>query len=526
MKIIPRPEWLTPELEAQFRALHAKFGPSLGRYRIVQQLEVSHHKGKILLKWLHGHLQFEGEKPFQQEPEQAESAITITPGNPQGVPDPSPLHPEDTAEVKEVDGKKWIHNKAYVYDEKNDVYYTFLRSAKSTITVPGPIHREMKKAYSNWDGNPQTINQIAVLFQIPRAWLIEYKAKHGWTHDSDPFSDEEVIGGDVDGLVEDALLQKRLSLTQRFQAKAIEQDRKDALKFRELETLVVQPLLEKLSAGVPRYDVPKLQLQQAREPFALVVPPYDLHFGKGAWIDETGEHYSREEAAKLLQQKTTELLEMVSVYGKPERIIFPVGSDFFNSDTYFGTTTKGTPQDNDGSAAQILIEGCELLASTVDLLRAVTDEVHLLEVAGNHDRQNTLSSLLFLRAWYRNTNGVVFQHHHQPRAYSEYGQNLLGFTHGDGPKVKELPALMAGEAREAWGRTLHRVWFTGHLHEEKSGNPGGVLWYQLPSLSGADRFHSHKGYTLSRRAMQAFLIGSQTGPRAIFTAPVLQEVGA
>ncbi|GEM48662.1 hypothetical protein [Deinococcus cellulosilyticus] len=514
MKRIPRPEWLTPELEAQILALKAEH-PNLGRYRIVG-LGISHRKARVVLEWLSGQVQFDDAAA------PAGAQITAEPGNTVRAPDPDPKRPEGFSEVKEADGKAWIHDAPYIYDAQTDTYYTFLRSANCTLKVPGEKHRAMKAAYSNWDGAPQTINQICVLYQIPRSWFIEYKARHGWTHDSDPFTNEEVLSKDVDGLVDDALLQKRLAIAQRFQAQSIEQDRKDANKYRQLETMVIQPLLDHLSSSVPKYEVPRLNLKPARKPYCLVIPPYDLHFGKGAWIDETGTHYSRDEAAKLLTEKTSELLDLASVHGRPDKVIFPVGSDFFNSDNYFGGTTKGTPQDNDGTAVRILTEGCELLANTADLVRQVCKDVEFLEVRGNHDYNSTISGLLYLRAWFRNTKGVTFQTHHRDRVYTVYGLNLMGFTHGDGAKIKELPALMAGEAREAWGRTLHRVWYTGHLHEEKSGNPGGVLWYQIPSLSGVDRWHDKKGYTLARRAMQAFMLDQEKGPRAVFTAPVLE----
>ena len=94
---------------------------------------------------------------------------------------------------EEIDEETYVTDKAYYYNSETDVYVTFLRSAGGKpVTISGDTHRAMKEAYSSMVGDGATINEMTRAFQFPRAWFDEYRRLHGWTHDMDPFPDEEV----------------------------------------------------------------------------------------------------------------------------------------------------------------------------------------------------------------------------------------------------------------------------------------------------------------------------------------------
>ena len=59
-------------------------------------------------------------------------------------------------------------------------------------------HKAIKSAYSNWDGDQATLNQIAARFRMPRRYLVEYLRRHGVTHDSEPFTREEVMSRPIE----------------------------------------------------------------------------------------------------------------------------------------------------------------------------------------------------------------------------------------------------------------------------------------------------------------------------------------
>lgn len=422
---------------------------------------------------------------------------------------------------EEIDTQQYLTDDRVFKNERTGRYVFLLQSSPKPVIIPPDQLEGMKRAYSNWDGAQATINELCRNYEIPRPWFQEIKSILGWTHDSEPFTEEEMMEKEEDELVEEALQLKRNSLYRKFEQKKYRETEKAAEKWREFERYVFQPLTELLEDRVPEYEPPELSVGMDPGPHCLVYPPYDLHFGKGAWRDETGESYSREEARGLLIDKTEQILARAQRAGI-EKVIVPIGSDWFHVDTDKGTTTSGTPQDTDGTPARILMEGCELAVSMIDLLRqAAPVEIH--HVQGNHDRMASLSAALYVRAWYKDAEDVTVDTSPDPTAYTTYGRTLIGMNHGDMTKKmrKRLGGIMAEEADQFWSETDHRVMFVGHLHNEKVTDQPGVTVYQLPSLSATDRWHKRNQYIGTRRAAAGYLVHDRKGVVENLLEPVL-----
>ena len=262
-------------------------------------------------------------------------------------------------------------------------------------------------------------------------------------------------------------------------------------------------------------DVPKVSMIEDGTEYSLVISPTDFHWGKYGWVDEVGETYHFEEAKKRLMEKTEELL--CRLPSRPEQIILATGSDWFHVDTDAGTTTKGTPQDMCGSPAEILMTGCQLAREHIDLLRQIAP-VKVVFMPGNHDRMSAIALMMYLSAAYESVDDCEVVVSPSTRQYVHYGNNLLGFIHGDG--AKNLVELMSNEQRQLWGECEHHAWFHGHLHHRQVVEKGGCLIMQLPSLAGHDRYHARQGYTTSKAGLAAHLIDKQKGLIATFFAPV------
>ena len=187
-----------------------------------------------------------------------------------------------------------------------------------------------------------------------------------------------------------------------------------------------------------------------------------------------------------------------------------------------GMTTRGTPQDMCATPAEILITGCKLAREHIDMLRQVAP-VEIVMMAGNHDRHSSLALMMYLSAAYENVRDVEIVITPNNRRYIEYGNTLLGFTHGDGLGKTALGPLMAVEAREQWGNTEHKVWFHGHLHHQRMHEKDGCLIIQMPSLAGHDRYHARSGYTTSKAGLAAYLIDDKEGYIGSLFAPVSHE---
>ena len=79
----------------------------------------------------------------------------------------------------------------------------------------------------------------------------------------------------------------------------------------------------------------------------LVINPADVHIGKYANEDETGEGYSIDIAIERVLRGVSGLISQSKGF-TIDRVLFCVGNDILHVDNVYETTTKGTRQDCDG----------------------------------------------------------------------------------------------------------------------------------------------------------------------------------
>ena len=412
----------------------------------------------------------------------------------------------------------------YHYDGGKDTYIVTLRlrGKDRIVRVPGDIHRAMRQAYSDWDGDPLTLNASAKEFGVSRTWFQAYKTAMGWTHDSDPFSDEEVAEVDPEELAQRAIQRRRHVLEKRFDQLQSQHDRRDAEKYRNLERSVIEPLVQDLLQRLPRVEPlsPRV-VEELEYPFAAVISPSDLHFGKFSPPFLVDDPYDRRTAKERLEDGTKQLLEHLSYYGQPEQIVVGLASDWFHVDNIQQGTTKGTRQDVDGHVWQMVSEGVDLSLWFVETLRQQTQRVRLVVVPGNHDEFSSLFLLKLLEVRYAGCEDVEVIRSVRQRTYLDYGITTMGFTHGHHWKRDMVMKILTEPSPEMLYRTRERIWFTGHKHHEESKDYGGVRWYQLPSLSGDDQWHDESGYNLSRKSLAGYVIRRDQGVVAQLYAPAV-----
>ncbi len=280
---------------------------------------------------------------------------------------------------------------------------------------------------------------------------------------------------------------------------------------------------------VPATPAVRIHYEKHTDPYLLEVSIWDHHFGKLAWGRETGENYDLKIAEQIYSDAAFELIEKSRGFNI-EKIILPIGQDFFHVDGPNNTTTAGTPQDVDGRLAKIFATGQQALVNLVDLLMGIAP-VHILWVPGNHDWYTSWYLIKVLQAHYRHTKSVTVDASEMPRKCIEYGVNLLAYTHGCDEKHGSLPAIMAGQWPQEWARTKHREWKLGHFHKVKETHYNaaetidGVLVRVLPSLCGTDSWHFRKGYVGGMRAAQAFLYSAKRGYAAHLNANLKDNYG-
>lgn len=261
-----------------------------------------------------------------------------------------------------------------------------------------------------------------------------------------------------------------------------------------------------------------------RDGLLNLLAPVDLHIGKLAWAPETGEDYDSKIAIDRLQFAVDALLDRAS--GFPiARHLFVVGNDLLQVDNAFAMTTAGTFQDQDSRYRKQFRNAVSVMTWAIKR-QAETAPVDVLIVPGNHDQLASFGIGEVLAARFENSDTVHVSHDLSPRLYYRFGQNLLGFTHGNEEKQADLPLIMATERKADWSETLFHDWFLGHFHAKKEmrftagDSINGVSVRILPSLTGTDAWHAKRGYVGQHRRSESYLFHPQDGCVASFTATV------
>ena len=250
----------------------------------------------------------------------------------------------------------------------------------------------------------------------------------------------------------------------------------------------------------------------------LEFPIMDLHLGKLAWAEETGQDYDLKIAEQLYRETVLDLLGKVKQCNLPiERISFPVGQDFFHVDNSHSMTTAGTQVDTDTRWQKMYSKGVELLVWTIELLREIAP-VDVVYVPGNHDQTLSYCAVYTLYAQYQNSDSVKIDLSPTQRKYVRYGVNLIGYSHGK--EGKRIEHLMQQERPKDWGETQFREWHLGDLHHEEAKEVGGVKIRRLSSVTATDAWHAEKGF-ISQRMAQAFVWDKEKGRQFVFDSNVM-----
>lgn len=290
-------------------------------------------------------------------------------------------------------------------------------------------------------------------------------------------------------------------------------------KFEAEQAFSAAMLFETLVQGyAPK--LPKIKYKHDRkEKNLLELNLFDLHLGKLCWGEEVNNNYDIKIASARFEYALDTLVKRAGAYDF-ERILFPIGNDFFNSDNHVNTTTMGTRQDEDVRWQKSFRIGHKLLTDGINKLRELAP-VDVLIVPGNHDYQKSFYLGEVLSAYYRNDESVMVDNSANVRKYYNYGQVLLGFTHGNLEKHESLRSLMSYEAKKHWANTQYREWHLGHqhrklakahvvksdlLHEEL-----GVTIRSMSSLAGTDVWHHMSGYVGPVRAAEGFIWNHDSG---------------
>jgi hypothetical protein len=402
---------------------------------------------------------------------------------------------------------------------KDDDVYTVVSGGRNqhTVKISEDALRQLKKYYCL---EKLTINQLCREMRLPRRDFYLIKTAFGITKDDAPYIDEDLINNSGEELAVDSLQEKKRLYFVRLQQREVDDMRKELNKYRQqdfLQSKIHAAVSEHMKEVAGRYTGPAKSNPIPQGEYMLEIPIVDLHLGKLAWFPETGENYDY----KIARQRYQYVIDDVCTRAQEkriEKILFPIGQDFFHFDTTKSTTTAGTPLDSDLRWQKMFSIGVEMLVWSIDRVAEIAP-VEVVGIPGNHDLMTLLYAVMYLSAWYKDNDRVTVSTDPSVRKYFEYGNNLIGYTHGDKERGR-IFGNMQVEAPKAWGRTLYREFHTGHLHSEQVKEANGVIVRSLSSITGRDSWHFESGYTGAIRKQQSFLWHKEDGLCEVWHTPI------
>jgi len=252
--------------------------------------------------------------------------------------------------------------------------------------------------------------------------------------------------------------------------------------------------------------------------YELAMP--DLQLGRLVMAEEAGLDSTPE---LFLSRAERAMEELLSVNYPIQKILFPIGNDFFNSNTSENMTAHGTPQRDDVRWQRTYMLAKRSLIGIIETMTQIAP-VDILIVKGNHDEERIFYFGDTLDSWFHHNKNVNVDNRPIGRKYYSFGGVLLGFAHGYYEKEGKLDSLMAYEQPKLWAKSEFREWHLGDKHHRKDTLirtdefENGVVVRIFPSLADPSVWEYDKGFVGSLKAVEGLLWSKENGLFAQFTA--------
>ncbi len=226
-----------------------------------------------------------------------------------------------------------------------------------------------------------------------------------------------------------------------------------------------------------------------------VYPLGDPHIGLLSWKPETGNDFDLKIAERNL---CTAIDHLVTMAPPAKRALVISLGDMFHADSKAATTTAGTSVDVDGRWAKVLGIGIRVGRYLIDRTLEKHERVDAIIESGNHDWHTSAMLAICLSQFYENEPRVTIDTSPAKFHYYRFGKVLIGTTHGDTVKLDKLGGVMACDKPHDWGETLHRYWYTGHIHHDTVRELPGCTVESFRTLAPGDAWHMGQGYRSGR----------------------------
>lgn len=229
-------------------------------------------------------------------------------------------------------------------------------------------------------------------------------------------------------------------------------------------------------------------LHDANASRMLEIPLFDMHWGV-SFLD----HY---------ECVLNDILALIDSRHW-DRIVIPVGQDFFHNDSIVNpTTTKGTVVDK-VDMTRAVKEGRQFITAIIDTALKNANSVKVFYSAGNHDRS---ISWMFMQVLLERYGRDVVDDSMEYRKVFTYGKNSVMVTHGDSKQAtaKNLAHIFPISYPEEFAQAKTREVHSGHLHHESEADIYGVMVRRLSSGAAVDDWSNRQDFIGTHRRFMVF----------------------
>ena len=227
-----------------------------------------------------------------------------------------------------------------------------------------------------------------------------------------------------------------------------------------------------------------------------VYPQGDPHLGLLAMESETGANFDLKIAEQLMCAAIDRLV--ASAPDAETGLILELG-DLLHSDNQTNRTPQSGHQlDVDSRWTKVMQVGLRTMVYCINRVMSKHKKVIVRLVQGTHDSHSAFALALALDAYYHNNERVKIDLSPAVFWYYDFGNTLIGCTHGDSCKSDNLPSIMAADQPVLWGASKFRYWYHGHIHHNSVKEFPGCMVESFRTLAGKDAWHAASGYRSGR----------------------------
>jgi hypothetical protein len=230
-----------------------------------------------------------------------------------------------------------------------------------------------------------------------------------------------------------------------------------------------------------------------------VYPIGDQHHGMYTEAEQTGAEYNTEISSRLLTTSVDFLCGSAPPSGNA--LLLDVG-DFHHANDSSNLTPQSRHQMHvTGTYAKVMQSGAMALVHCTLRLLEKHQQVTVWIMPGNHNPDAAFATALAISFYFHNEPRVSVDLDRSAFKFMRFGKNLIAAHHGDGPKLSNLPLIMAVDRPQDWAETEYRVWHCGHIHHKTVKEEPGCDVETHRTLAPSNSWDHKKGYR-SKREMQ------------------------